>query len=125
MKDYIKPLLKKCPTTIFLHIVTNNTINETSREVLDGILSLKHFIERELSDCKVIISNITKRLDEGKASLTVLNTNEHLKQLEIELIDNGNIGDDCLLEGGLHLNSKGSGKLAMNFIKKIKKLKKK
>ena len=88
-------------------------------------MSLKHFIERELSDCNVIISNITKRIDDGKASLTVMNTNEHLKPLEIELIDNGNIGDDCLLEGGLHLNSKGSGKLAMNFIKKIKKLKKK
>ena len=34
MKDYIKPLLKKCPTTIFLHIGTNNAINETSREIL-------------------------------------------------------------------------------------------
>ena len=35
MYDYIKPLLKKCPKNIILHIGTNNTFNDTSRIVLD------------------------------------------------------------------------------------------
>ena len=28
MYDYIKPLLKKCPDNIMLHVGTNNTVNE-------------------------------------------------------------------------------------------------
>ena len=36
MYDYIKPLLKKCPKNIILNIGTSNTVNETSRIVLDN-----------------------------------------------------------------------------------------
>ena len=35
MYDYITPLLNKCSKNIILHIGTNNTVNETSRIVLD------------------------------------------------------------------------------------------
>ena len=35
MYDYIEPLLKKCPKNMILHIGTNNTVNETSRIVLE------------------------------------------------------------------------------------------
>ena len=38
-------------------------------------------------------------------------------------IDNGNISTDRLNREGLHFNSPGSGKLAINFIKKSKTLK--
>ena len=37
MYDYIKPLLKKCSKNITLHIGTNNTVNGTSKIVLDKI----------------------------------------------------------------------------------------
>ena len=37
MDDYIKPLPKKCPKNIILHTGTNNTVNDTSRIVLDRI----------------------------------------------------------------------------------------
>ena len=30
MYDYIKPLFKKCPDNIILHVRTNNTVNESS-----------------------------------------------------------------------------------------------
>ena len=37
MYDYITPLLNKCSKNIILHIGTNNTVNETSRIVLDQL----------------------------------------------------------------------------------------
>ena len=123
MYDYIKPLLKKCPKNIILHIGTNNTVNDTSRIVLDKILSLKAFVEKALPDCNVCISNLTLRTDNAKASLTVNNVNQHLSTLQLDIIDNSNISNAGLSRGGLHLNSQGLGKLAINFIKKIKSFK--
>ena len=38
MYDYVKPLLKKCPDNIILHVGTNNTVNESSKEVLGKLL---------------------------------------------------------------------------------------
>ena len=71
--DYLKPLLKKNADNIILHIGTNNSVNETSPNVLNGILSLKNFIEKLRPKCKVIVSNIIYRSDNGKGSLTVKN----------------------------------------------------
>ena len=116
---YIKPLLKKCPKNIILHIGTNNTVNDTSRIVLNKLLSLKAFVEKALPDCNVCISNLTLRTDNAKASLTVNNVNQHLSTLQLDIIDNSNISNTGLSRGGLHLNSQGLSKLAINFIKKI------
>ena len=57
-----------------------------------------------------------------KASLTVKNVNDHLDALNIDVVDNRNIGGNCLTKNGIHLNSTGNGKLAINFIKKMKNL---
>ena len=48
--DYIKPLLKKCPGNIILHVGTNNTVNESSKTVLGKLLDLKKFIEKTLPE---------------------------------------------------------------------------
>ena len=40
----------------------------------------------------------------------------------MDVIGNGNITLDELNEGGLHLNLRGLGKLAINFIRRIKKI---
>ena len=60
MYDCIKPLLKKCPKNIILHIGTNNTVNETSRIALDKLLSWNAFMEEALPDCNFYISNLTQ-----------------------------------------------------------------
>ena len=39
----------------------------------------------------------------------------------MNIIDNGNITSNELNKGGLHLNPKGLDKLAINFIRRIKK----
>ena len=123
MYDYIKPLLKKCHKNIILHLGTNNTDNDTSRIVLDKILSLKAFVKEALLDCNVCISNLTLRTDNAKASLTVNNFNQHLSTLQVDIIDSSNISNPGLSRGGLHLKSQGLGKLGINFIKKIKSFK--
>ena len=46
--------------------------------------------------------------------------NEHLSALQLDIVDNSNINVTGLNRGGLHLNKTGMGKLAVNFIKKIK-----
>ena len=61
MHDYLKPVLKKNPDNIILHVGTNNSVNETSRDILNEILSLKNFIEKLCPKCKVIVSNLVYR----------------------------------------------------------------
>ena len=118
MYDYIKPLLKGCPDNIVLHVRTNNMVNELSKLVLDKLLNLKKFIEHTLPESNVVIFNLITRTDNGRASLTVIKTNEHLHDLPMDIIDNGNITSNELNKGGLHLNPRG---LAINFISRIKK----
>ena len=74
-----------------LHIGTNNLVNETSKNILSGILSLKNVIEKLCSTRKVILSDIIYRLDNGKASLTIKNVHDHLDALGLDVVDNRNI----------------------------------
>ena len=78
MYDYLKPLLKKNPDNIILHVGTNNLVNETSRGILNEICSLKNFIEKLCPTCKVIVSNLIYWSNNEKVSLTVKNVNDHL-----------------------------------------------
>ena len=39
----------------------------------------------------------------------------------MDIIDNGNVTSNELNKGGLHLNPRGLGKLAISFIRRIKK----
>ena len=96
MYDYLKPLLKKNPDNIILHIGTNNSVNKTSRDILNGILFLKSYIEKLRPKCNVVVSNIIYWSDNGKDSLTVKNLNDHLDALNIDVVDNRNIGRNCL-----------------------------
>ena len=107
---------KKNPCNIILHVGTNNSVNETSRDVLNEILSLKNFIEKMCPTCRVIVSNLIYGSDNRKAFLTVKNVNDHVDALNIDVADNRNISGNCLNNSGLQLNSTGYGKLAINFI---------
>ena len=90
--------------------------------VLDKLLNLQKFINNTLPESNVVIFSLITRTDNGKASLTVIKTNKHLHGLQMDIIDNGNITSNELNEGGLHLNPRGLGKLAINFISRIKKI---
>ena len=89
--------------------------------MLYKLLNLKKFIKHTLPESNVVISDLITRTDNGKASLTVIKTNEHLHGLQMDVINNGNITSNELNKGGLHLNLRGLGKLAINFITRSKK----
>ena len=40
MEDYLKPLLRKEPDEVILHVGTNNIRDESSRSVAEGIINL-------------------------------------------------------------------------------------
>jgi hypothetical protein len=123
MNDYIKPLMKKKPKTIIFHVGTNNDVNETSGVILEKILTLKKSVEFALPTCKVILSTLINRTDNAKAAVTVNNLNRHLKESSLDLINNSNVAFNCLGRRGLHLNNLGTGKLAINIINFIRKIK--
>ena len=97
MHHYLQALLEKCPDTVILLVGTNNCVNESSRVVLD------------------------KAFDR-KASLTVRNLSNHFNSLKLDIVDNSTIGKECLDKKGFHLNKRGTGKVAINFINKIRSL---
>ena len=69
-----------------------------------------------------MISNVINRADNGKPSLTAENLNNHLNSHKPHVVDNSNTGKECLGKKGLHQSQRRSGKLATNFINKIRSL---
>ena len=68
--DEIIAITSHKPDVVILHLRTNDAPNKTSNAIVDNILSLKHAVEKALPYCKVILSSLTPRLDNGKANLT-------------------------------------------------------
>ena len=122
MYDCMKPLLRKLLDCITLHIGTNYAISSTSGEILDKILKLNTYIQKELPKCQITISTPIKRHDHRKASLTISHLGKKFKDLSTSIVDNSNIRAFYLNSGGLHLNDKGLGRLAINLKLKIRKL---
>ena len=79
--------------------------------MLGKLLDLKKFIEHTLPASNVVISNLITRID----------IYEHLHGLKMDIINNRNITSNELNKGGSHLNPRGLGRLAINFIRRIKK----
>ena len=112
----MKPLLRKLPGCIIFHVETNDALDNTSREILDKILKLKTDIQKELPKCKITISIPIK------GSLSISHLSKKFKDLSISIVDHPNIGAFYLNSGGLHLNGKGFGRLAINLKLKNRKL---
>ena len=122
MYYYLEPLLMKCPTNVILHACTNDAIDKEPHELTDELLQLKQHVENTLPGCTVIISYPTIRTDKRQAKGTLINLRKTLDLLQINSITNENITEEHLGKGGLHLNAKGSGRLAMNYISFIRHL---
>ena len=116
------PLLRKKPAALVLHVGTNNSSNETSFEIYNKLLNLVHFIKENNPNCHVVLSSPIDRLDDGKAALTVKRLNSLLSESSFDIIDISNIGYSFLGIHGLHSNEYGAGKLALNFVKRIRSI---
>ena len=115
MYDYILPLLKKKPTNIILHIGSNDSLHKNAEQILNEIRNLNTFIENILPTVKIFISCPVIRMDNAKANSTLRKLNQLLLSCSNSII-NDNVDMSCLGKKGLHLNPKGSGRLAINYI---------
>ena len=121
MYDYLLPLLKKKPSYIFLHIGSNDAPHKTGKDIFNEILGLKRFILFMLPTVTIYLSCPVLRLDDARANLALRHLNFEMKSLP-NIIVNDKIDGSCLGKKGLHLNAKGSGRLAINFISLIRRL---
>ena len=105
-----------------LHVGTNETPYKSPEEVLVELLQLKDHIESILSGTTVILSQPTIRADNSKANYTIKQLITKLNNLNIKIMDNTNIHDEHLGKNGLHLNGRGTGKLALNIMSLTRQL---
>ena len=119
---HLYPLLRKCPTNILLLFGTNNAREDTSFQIREKLMKLKAYISSILPNCTIYLSTLITRLDDAKAQVTVQRVNDLLKKMDIPLINNDNITAEYLGKKQLHLNQRGVGKLALNFVKTLNKL---
>ena len=120
MKHHVIPLLRKESRFIIIHARTNDAPYLTSRKILEIFVTLKSFTTDNLPNCKVVISTPDLLTDDGKAALTVSQLTNHLLQLDIAIIDNGNMNTRNLGNKGLHLTPTGTSHLAKNLLTSIK-----
>ena len=85
-------------------------------------MELEEKIQEINKDCKVIISTPTYRSEHRKAGNPVNELTNMLINLNVPIVSNKNISRKHLGYKGLHPNSCGSSRLAMNLISLIKKL---
>ena len=121
MKDYLKPLIRKKPDTIILHVGTNDIKDDkkTAEVAAAGILNLGTQIKDNSPHTKVCISGITIRKDKAAIHNKIKNVNNILTRVcdknKWTYIDNSNVDYTCLNRRGLHLNKKGSATLSKNY----------
>ena len=121
MRDFLKPLIRKKPDEVILHIGTNDVKdNSKSAEVVAaGILNLGTQVKESLPGTKVSFSSITVRKDRHSIQNKIENVNAILKRMCIEnnwtYIDNNNIDYTCLNRRGLHLKKNGNSIISKNY----------
>ena len=116
MYDYLTPLLKKEPSRIILHVGSNNSTSEGCQTILDKLLLLKTHIQLVCPNVVVYLSTPVLRLDNPKAGFVLRQVADKLLELNINCVNNDKIDASCVGRAGLHLNTRGAGKLAVNFI---------
>ena len=125
LKDYyIKPLLRKQPSKVILHVGTNNVSLKDADpdQILNALLDFKKDIEDQIPGCIVVLSMPTKRFDNESLGKIIESLNKKISDLEIETINSNHISRGDIGRKGLHLNARGTNKLTHKFIAKLNRL---
>ncbi|CAB3980684.1 RNA-directed DNA polymerase from transposon BS [Paramuricea clavata] len=78
MSDYIKPVLRRKPDTVMLHVGTNNATNKEASEIVNDIDKLCQEVKEIDPNVEIILSELTNREDNAKAKTTVQEVNRLL-----------------------------------------------
>ena len=123
MYHYLHPLLEKNPTFMILMVGTNDATHKNAVQIIAEILKLK---KTHRSYVTIMLSNYimpTMRRDRAnpQAHKVVFDLREKLINLKLPIILSENINGDHISKHGLHLNTHGLGKLALNYIRFMRK----
>ena len=118
--NYLVPLLENRPSNIILMAGCNGATISTSETILNELLLLKTRILQSSPGVNVCQSCPAERLDDSNARITFHQLRKNISDLNIKFILNDNINVIHLGQKGLHLNGKGSGRLAMNYLSHIR-----
>ena len=117
MKDFVKPLAKKKPDKMILHVGTNDIFKEIN--TIENLSIILAEIRKESPNTEIFVSNLCIRQDKPNVSKYINDLNNRLKHFcdlnNIENISHENIDSTCLSKRKLHLNQKGTKRLALNF----------
>lgn len=121
MNDFVKPLLRRRPDKVIVHVGTNNVKDENPKRVKAKIGELVDTIRNEQPSAKIVLSSVIHRNDDRSLNGSIDQVNRGVesvcRQRGLDFISHDNIPEDCLNNGGLHLNRKGVFSLANNFRK--------
>ena len=117
MNFLLKPLISRKPDEIILHTGTDDLSQGSVEQVCCNIVKLVGEIERNEIRCTVS-SIIIRR---GELNEKGRHVNERLRDIvddssSLTFICNKNMSFNHLNNGRLHLNKRGDGALALNFI---------
>ena len=115
MDDYLRPLLRKKPDKLTLHVGTNNIRNQSPRSVAEGIVNVVTQIQHDSPTTHLAISPLLPRSDNLDFNDKIREANKILKLFCSSrgptLLYINNIDLTCLNRRGVHLNRKGSSLL--------------
>ena len=117
MMNLLKPILRKKPSKVILHCSTNDLGRHTTEGIVNNIKNLVNTIKSHGIQCSV--SEIITR--DGQLEKNVTEVKNKLKNIlgkDIKIIEHANM--EHLNYSKLHLNKRGTGRLAYNFIQHIK-----
>lgn len=124
MIDHIKPIQRKRPDKLILHVGTNNLRGRgTPSKHAEEIISLAESVKNTLPETEILISGLINRVDDDALGNKVNQVNTALKQMcyqhHWKFIEHSNIIPSHLNRSGIHLNKMGTAKLSRNFNKYI------
>ena len=116
--DYCKPIARRAPDVIILHVGTNDLDKRDEDSIVENIKKIKNeIVSVSPKTKKVLVSLIIGRYDDGSLNdKGVLVNDKLMRELpRSDIIDNSNLDRQCVGLKGLHLNRLGNKHLALNF----------
>ena len=115
--DFIKPLAKRCPDKIIVHIGSNDLTKNIN--TIENLEKIKKVIKNANPKCEMILSECTIRKDRKGMERKIENLNKEIHNFghekNVYVIKHDTINEYHLAKKKLHLNSKGKNILELDF----------
>ena len=98
MYHYLVPILERKPDHVILHLGTNDVAHYEGTDIVDKLLELKSFIVEQLPTTHIVISYPITRTDSKHLTMKTRDIQPHLRKLQIDMTENGNINSNIITE---------------------------